>query len=533
MTAFVNTVVDLVGAYREWAYALVFLMSFAESFPLAGSLIPGSTIIFAISAMVPGGAVALLPLMGSAITGAIVGDGFSYWLGHRYRETIAQKWPFSRYPGLVERGRTFFQHHGRKSILVARFAPPIRAIVPLVAGILGMPARSFYAINIASALLWAPAHILPGALVGASLVVAHAISGRLAMFVGLVLLLAWGVVLVVRWTLRRGVPLVARGHAHVRQWAQGRTDLGGQLVARLFELTARDHYALLLLGALLVAGLWVSLGILEDVVSGDPLVRADTAVYHLLQTLRTAWGDRIMVVVTELGDAFVTTAVTLAVLAWLLWRRTWRAAGFWLGAIACATLFTNLLKVMLHMPRPVDLYAGWSAFSFPSGHATVNTVLYGFLALLFAHELPPRWGRTGTIAAAILVALIAFSRLYLGAHWVSDVVAGVAFGTAWTAVFGIIYLRRNPSKVNAGGLAIMTMATLLLAGGLHVGMQFSDDIGRYGIQQQVHAVSAKEWWGKRLARRCLAPDRPCRRTGRAASAPVGRRPRSFVEPVRQ
>lgn len=494
MTAFINSAIDVVGTYREWAYLLVFLLSFSESFPLAGALIPGSTIIFAISAMVPSGAVALVPLLASAIAGAIAGDGFSYWLGHRYREAITQKWPFSRYPGLVDHGRALFERHGRKSIVLARFTPPIRAIVPLVAGILGMPARAFYAINIASAVLWAPAHILPGALLGASLVLAHAVAGRLALFVGVVLLLMWGAVLLVRLALRRGLPLADRGQVRLRAWARGRNDWGGRQVARIFDLAAGERYALVLLGALLVAGLWLFLGVLEDVVTGDPLVRADVAVYHLLQGLRTAWGDRFMVAITEIGDAFVTTALTLAVVGWLAWWRAWRAVGYWLGAVVCATLFTNLIKVILHVPRPVELYTGWSAFSFPSGHATVNAAIYGFLALLLAREVSPRWGAFAAFAATVLVALIAFSRLYLGAHWVSDVVAGLAFGTASTALFGVIYLRSDPPKVNARGLAIVAVTTLFLAGGIHAGMQFSHDVGRYGIRHEVQTRPAADWW---------------------------------------
>ena len=110
----------------------------------------------------------------------MLGDGLSYELG-RSREASIRAWPlFRRYRQPLVRGEAFLARHGGKSILLARFAAPVRAFVPLLAGFGHMPRPRFYAVNIFSALLWAPVHILPGVLFGASLHVAEAVSGRLA-----------------------------------------------------------------------------------------------------------------------------------------------------------------------------------------------------------------------------------------------------------------------------------------------------------------------------------------------------------------
>ena len=102
----------------------------------------------------------------------------------------------------------------------------------------------------------------------------------------------------------------------------------------------------------------------------------------------------------------------------------------------------------MHRARPGELlYSGWSAFSFPSGHSTVNVVLYGFLAFLIAREFRPALRVSVALGAATLIFLIAFSRLYLGAHWLSDVLGGLAFGSAWLALLGLSYLGRQVERI--------------------------------------------------------------------------------------
>ncbi|WP_204340079.1 DedA family protein [Rhizobium leguminosarum] len=85
--------------------------------------------------------------MAAATFGAIVGDGLSFWLGHRYHREILGLWPLKRYPELVERSETIFKRHGNKSVLIARFAPGVRAFIPLLADMLGMSVRRFYAVK--------------------------------------------------------------------------------------------------------------------------------------------------------------------------------------------------------------------------------------------------------------------------------------------------------------------------------------------------------------------------------------------------
>lgn len=492
----IQPLLDWIVQHPHWAGATVFLIALAESLALVGLFIPGTLAMFGVGALVAAGALNLWATLAWAAAGAIAGDGISYWLGYRYRDRLLTLWPFSRHPQWMTKGEAFFHRHGSKSILLGRFVGPVRPVIPAVAGMLGMPPLRFYLMNILSALGWAPAYILPGVVFGASLGVAGAVATRLVVLIAL-LLLAGGVG---TWGIRHAIlwlqPRFEAGLAHVQVWAAapgaGRSFRGW--INSLLDPGKPESRALLAFAGLLVLAAWGFFGILNDVVTRDPLVLIDSSVYHLLQGLRTPFGDSIMIALTELGDAAVTLTVVTAVLLWLLWQRAWRPAAYWLAAAGFAASLTMAIKAGLGRARPFPLYEGPSMFSFPSGHTTMSMVTYGFLAVLLARELSPR-GRLMAFSAIIVwVALIAFSRLYLGAHWLSDVLGGVAFGMAWVAVLGIAYSRHSAAALSPGGLMIVAFSALLAGGTWQVAARHGADTLRYAARQEGRIMAQQDWW---------------------------------------
>lgn len=495
LTAFVSLVVDFLTAHPHVAYLAVFFLALSESIPIIGVVVPGTAVILALSALVPGGVLMLWPLLIAATLGAITGDGFSFWLGHRYHRRILGLWPMNRNPVLIQRSEAFFARHGDKSVFLARFAPGVRAFIPLLAGMLGMSARRFYAVNIASALVWAPSHILPGVLVGAAFSIFGATAKPLAIVLIVLLVTGWVLLHIIRWTLRRGLPLLIVGMGRLQAWAIANDTWLGRNLSKALDLSRHEVWALALPMILLIAAAWLFFGILEDVVNGDPLVLADGAIYHALQNLRTGPGDAVMIAITEIGDTEVVVAITIIVFLRLIWGRAWRAAIYWIVAIAGASALNTAIKLVLHRARPVEsLYSGWSAFSFPSGHSTVNMVLYGFLAFLIARTVRPMWRIPLASGAAILIFLIAFSRIYLGAHWFSDVLGGLAFGSAWLVLLGLSYLRRQDMRAEPRGLLVIGCAVLVLAGAFNIYRSHTTDTKRYAVKSLIPTVAASDWW---------------------------------------
>ena len=203
MTHIVSIVVDFASNHAGWAYALAFAVAGFESFPVLGAVIPGTATIVALAALVPEGALSIWPLAAATTAGAIAGDGLSYWLGHSYKDGVVQMWPLRRNPLLMEKGQEFFARHGGKAILIARFTPGLRAVVPVTAGILGMSVLWFYAVNVLSALVWGPSHVGIGIAIGSSfLLLGPSAAGLLgALAVGLfciVSLAMWAIPRIIR-----------------------------------------------------------------------------------------------------------------------------------------------------------------------------------------------------------------------------------------------------------------------------------------------------------------------------------------------
>jgi membrane protein DedA with SNARE-associated domain len=164
MSSVIDPLVSFVSAHAWLGYGTLFLAALLEAVPVVGSVIPGSTIILALSALVPGGELQLVPVLTSAAAGAALGDGTAFWIGHRTQRAILGAWPMSGYPTIVAQSETFFHRFGTLAVLFGRFVPPVRAFVPITAGALGMAPARFYAVNLPAVLLWAPAHVLPGVL---------------------------------------------------------------------------------------------------------------------------------------------------------------------------------------------------------------------------------------------------------------------------------------------------------------------------------------------------------------------------------
>lgn len=493
-TDLLSGITTLIEQHAYVAYALIFLLAMSEALPGIGIVVPGTAVILAVSALIPAGVVKLWPMLAATASGAIVGDGLSFWLGHRYQRALLSVWPLNRYPTMVEKGEAFFARHGNMGVFLARFIPGVRAVVPLLAGIVGMAPWRFYLANVLSAIAWTLSHVLPAVFVGAAFTEFGKAAKPLAVLLALIIVLLWLAWKLLRWALRYGLPRLVRTVARTRGWARRGDGIGARTVSYLMGRTPGDAIALLVAGVVIIAAAWIFLAVLEDVINGDPLVQLDNSVFQGLQVLRTRTGDAIMIILTELGDAVVVSAVTAAVFLLLVMRRAWRSALLLLIAVAGGSLVNTVIKGTLHRVRPGEMaYHGWSEFSFPSGHSTLNAILYGFLAVLIEREVRPAWRLPFAFAAMLIALSIAFSRVYLGAHWFSDVVAGLSFGTLWLAAVSFILLRGRREAIGPVRIAMVAGAALLVVGGFHIHQNRAADVRRYAVQQPIVTAPLQSW----------------------------------------
>lgn len=166
MESLAQPLIAFVAAHAHWAVVIMFVTAFGESFAFLSLLFPGTTLLIAAGTLMSGGTLPYAPVLIAAVLGATLGDTVSYWIGRRYGDSITRIWPFTRNPELLPTGIRFFAKHGGKSVFIGRFFGPIRAVIPLAAGVMRMPRRWFWFANFTSALVWAPMLLFVGDAIG-------------------------------------------------------------------------------------------------------------------------------------------------------------------------------------------------------------------------------------------------------------------------------------------------------------------------------------------------------------------------------
>lgn len=451
--------------HPHYAGLAVFLIAMAESLAVVGLLVPGVAMMFAAGALIGAGALAFAPTCGYAIAGAIAGDGISFWLGWRYRDRLVSLWPFTRYPGMIERGIDYFRRYGGRSVLFGRFVGPIRAVIPLVAGMLAMPARRFVYINVLSAVLWGPAYLLPGMAFGASLDLASKVTGRLVgLSIALLVILWFGI-----W-LSKHLYLYFQPRAH-------------QLILATFDLS-REHP---LLGRLTVplidpeqrdyAGLSVWAAILGlSALLGCYLVPADL-IPMSLEAWRNPWADYALIVFDELGGISAVSVFSAVVLGWLLLRKRSIAGAHFLGALVFALALGTACRFVEDNPL-ID------------SHVLNGGAVYGFVAVLAADSATPRWRWSIYSAATLLVFVIAFARVYADTGEFLAICFTLSIVLIWLILLGVAYRRHRHGDAPIKGLAWIAAVSL---GAVGISAWHSHSLEEFFYRQPLLSVDEQQW----------------------------------------
>lgn len=153
---------QFVQSHAVWAAPIAFWLSFGESLAFLSLLLPATMLLIGIGVLIGAGGVEFWPVWLAASIGAAAGDWLSYEIGYRLGSRVGAVWPLSRYPALLPQGHSFFKRWGTGGVFIGRFFGPLRASVPLAAGICRMPPLRFQLANVGSALLWAAVLLAPG-----------------------------------------------------------------------------------------------------------------------------------------------------------------------------------------------------------------------------------------------------------------------------------------------------------------------------------------------------------------------------------
>jgi membrane protein DedA with SNARE-associated domain len=166
MEGFFHELVEFVRTHQAWAAPLVFALAFGESLAFISLLLPAWGALVTLGALTGAGGLSFWPIWIAGSLGAALGDWLSYWIGRKLEHRVWHIWPLSRHPDLLPRGEKFLERWGPLAIFIGRFFGPLRASVPLIAGIFEMPFWEFQIANFVSAFVWAAVLLKLGDVIG-------------------------------------------------------------------------------------------------------------------------------------------------------------------------------------------------------------------------------------------------------------------------------------------------------------------------------------------------------------------------------
>lgn len=494
-TGFAQDLLNWISDNPAWAGLLIFLVAWVESLIVIGIILPGIFILFGIGAMIGLGALEFYPVWLAATLGAFLGDIVSYGIGYRLKEHLADFWPFSRHPAMLDRGKYFFHRHGAKSVIAGRFIGPLRPVIPATAGMLAMPPKRFLAVAVPACVLWAPAYLLPGMLFGASLEVAAEYTGHLS----LVLIIFVSVLWLIWWLIRSSYEfLVARSARWMRRainWTR-RHPLLGRLTGPVLDPTRPELLSVSMLGLLLVLMVWALILLLFLSPFSEQPRLADQHTLELAQSLRNHVADPVMVAITQLARWSVLLPTAGAVLLWLLGAGRHNAAVHWLVAIGGGLLLQFLLNWTL---RSTPLLQGANGIDgwVPGPAITLAVVVIGYFSIMVAKELRRKHRQWPYLLAALLLSLLLMARLYLGLDWLSGALVGLFLGLAWTSIVGIAYRQRALLPFSGAIATTIFYGSLTLMLYWQINQHLASDLEEIRLPLPLKEMQADDWWAHR------------------------------------
>jgi membrane protein DedA with SNARE-associated domain/membrane-associated phospholipid phosphatase len=426
------------------ALAIVFAVPALEASAFVGFVFPGEIAVLLGGVLAYQGRVPLLAVIVAAVTGAFLGDTAGYFVGRRWGRRIlrfvVQRLPLvgRRVDHHLDAAEAYLQRRGGAAVFLGRFTAALRVLVPGLAGMARLPYAEFAAYNAAGGIAWGTTFVLLGYFGGAAWQRVAGIASRAGLALLAVILLGLIAMRVLR-SIREGGERVTDRLARVRPVAWARRRFPGPAAWLARRVDPRSPFGFLLTVVVVTGALaaWLFGGLTQDVIVREEAVRWDPRIERFAAAHRTGWLTGVMKGVTWLGSSWVLLPLVAAAAAYLLFRRhDPRSAASFVAAYAGALLLFEVLRGVVSQPRPpagirlVDA----AGSPFPSGPATLAVAVWCMVAILGSAGRSPAvrvlvWG-----GCALIAVLVGLSRLYLGAEWMTDVLAGVALGGLWLCV---------------------------------------------------------------------------------------------------
>ena len=408
MQHFINNLINIFTPFFEhWGYPILFFFTFIEAVPLLGFFSPGATLVTLGGVLVKAGTLNLWYVLFFSIIGAWAGDVVMFIVGKVYGYDFLKTHGkyFLLNESRLEAVRSLITNHRVKTILFNRFSALTRPIGPFISGASRIPFFNYFVLTFISALLWGSTHVFVGILFGQGVeALSHYIS---LIFISIILLSVF---------IFYSYNFLNKNHQVFRKY-------------NIYTLVAN------------IASIFVFGSTLEDVLNHEWISRIDLSTLHFLPHITTSYMTTFMKLVTNIADPFFVLIASLLIIGYMIHKKSWYSALLSFLSLTTGLTLMYIIKALTEINRPLSPLVDTLYTSFPSGHATMITIF----AILFAWAFDGAFKKSSSRkifygVMTFIVLLVGASRIYLRAHWVSDVLAGISLGV-FSVTFYMLFLR--------------------------------------------------------------------------------------------
>ena len=346
---------------------------------------------------------------------------------------------------------------------------------------------------IPSACVWAVGYMIPGILLGAiSLELPPSLAFEFLAVVIVTIAIFVGLTWLVHFCSRHFAKKIDKAAKNLwESLSQGKKQ--HWLIRLLTDPRHPENHRqlILLVYAVITAVLFLVLAV--NVFAHGSLTSLNESIANLLRSIRTDCVENVMLAFTILGSKYVMLVSATLILLWFCVKKYWRITVHWLATIVLVSGTVEVIKKLFYSSRPGFLLHGPVTSSFPSGHTCLTVAFVGVLSMFVAQNLKPKGRRVLYIAATLMVFLVGFSRLYLTAHWLTDVVSSVLLGITLVLIVTISYRRGDIRQVaikQYTAVIVGVFVVVWLALGLYV---FKVEKHNYTLYWPTYTISMQAW----------------------------------------
>ncbi len=403
----------------QGGYFILFVTTLFEGIPVIGMVVPGHVAIMAGGFMAKLGNLDLVLVLIISIMGALIGDYVGFYIGKRFGMNFINKlrpYLFVSEANIDKANKLLSKHTG-KALIIGRFIPTTRALMPFLVGTSSLTYGRFWFFNIIGGLLWVISTVMTGYLFGATY---HLVSG----YIGRILFVCVILSFIFIWGYRF---INARFH-----------------IFRRYEL-----FTLIIC----IISLWIFAAVLDRIIDGSFNLDFDIGINILSQSLVNSYGFIVGIAhaVSLVGNAYIMIVLGLLVGTYFLFKKQWRSAGITILSTTLTALTSGYLKVLFMSPRPPNTFLALTDPSFPSSHSSMSAALLFVFIYLFSPRISSWIRREIFIVICIsMILAIGLSRLILNVHWFSDIIAGWSLGifVATSSILFVKYISQLLIKKN-------------------------------------------------------------------------------------